>query len=258
MQMWMAAVASVFLFAAMLAAQEIGRRRGSRRIRESGATAGNATSAIDAAVFALLGLLIAFTFSGAASRFDVRRQQIVEETNDIGTAYLRIDLLPADRQPALRGLFRKYVDSRLATYREGLDTEAGLAEQARANALQSEIWKQAVMASQAPGVATPAGMLMLPALNAMFDITTTRTMAAKMHPPTAIFAMLFGLAVASALLAGYGMGGSSTRPVFHMVMFAVAMAVSSYVILDLEYPRLGLIRLDAFDQALVALRAAMR
>ena len=54
---------------------------------------------IEGAVFALLGLLLAFTFSGAATRFEGRRHLIVEEANDIGTAYLRVDLLPADAQP---------------------------------------------------------------------------------------------------------------------------------------------------------------
>src|SRR4051812_18023888 len=66
------------------------------------------TSSLEASVFALLGLLIAFTFSGALSRFDLRRSQAVDEANAIGTAYLRIDLLPAAAQPLLRETFRKY------------------------------------------------------------------------------------------------------------------------------------------------------
>jgi len=74
--------------------------------------------AIEEALFSLFGLLIAFTFSGSASRFDSRRQLLAEEINDIGTAYLRLDLLPAGVQPALHGLFHDYVDSRLAVYRK--------------------------------------------------------------------------------------------------------------------------------------------
>jgi hypothetical protein len=70
--------------------------------------------------------------------------------------------------------------------------------------------------------------------------------------------MLFGLALASALLAGYGMAGAKARSWLHMLGFAAAMAVSVYVILDLEFPRLGLIRVDAFDQALVELRESMK
>jgi hypothetical protein len=82
-------------------------------------------------------------------------------------------------------------------------------------------------------------------------------MATEMHPPTVVFAMLVGLALAASFLAGYGMTGSKARNRFHMLGFALAMATAVYVILDLEYPRLGLIRVDAFDQALVDLRASM-
>jgi hypothetical protein len=82
-------------------------------------------------------------------------------------------------------------------------------------------------------------------------------MATLMHPPAVVFVMLFGLAMAASLLAGYGMTGSKVRSWFHMLGFALVVAVSVYVILDLEYPRLGLIRVDAFDQALVDLRQSM-
>ena len=97
------------LFLGMLLFLEIGRRIAIRRMKEDAGAAGEGIGAVDGAVFALLGLLIAFTFSGASSRFDTRRQLIVEETNDIGTAYLRLDLLPADLQPALRESFRRYL-----------------------------------------------------------------------------------------------------------------------------------------------------
>jgi hypothetical protein len=72
-----------------------------------------------------------------------------------------------------------------------------------------------------------------------------------------IFAMLLALALAGALLAGYGMAGK-THSWTHVVGFAAAMAVALYVILEIEYPRLGLIRVADFDQALVELRATMK
>jgi hypothetical protein len=212
---------------------------------------------VDGAVFALLGLLIAFTFSGAASRFDTRRQLIVEEANAIGTAYLRLDILPPSAQTALREKFRQYVETRLEVYRKLPDLSAARAELVKGAKLQEEIWSQAVAASQAEG-AQPARVLVLPALNAMIDITTTRTMAGKMHPPMIIFIMLIGLSLVSSLLAGYGMAGGKARSWVHIVGFAATMALAVYVILDLEFPRLGLIRVDAFDQVLVDVRASMR
>jgi len=109
---------AVGLFIGMLFLLEIGRRIGARKLANDPEGARTGTGAIEGAVFALLGLLIAFTFSGAASKFDTRRQLIVEETNAIGTAYLRLDLLPASMQPALRESFRHYVDARLGAYRK--------------------------------------------------------------------------------------------------------------------------------------------
>src|SRR5215475_7969280 len=100
---------AVTLFVGMLLLLEVGRRIGLRRIAEEAEGARAGVTAVEGAVFGLLGLLIAFTFSGAASRFDTRRQLIVEETNAIGNAYLRLDLLPTDTQPALRDSFRRYL-----------------------------------------------------------------------------------------------------------------------------------------------------
>jgi hypothetical protein len=245
------------LFLGMLLFLEIGRRIAVRRMKKDSGTAGEGVGAVDGAIFALLGLLIAFTFSGASARFDTRRQLIVEETNAIGTAYLRLDLFPAELQPALRESFRRYLDARIEVYRKLPDVAAAKAHLAKADELQKQIWRQAVAASRAEGALPAAPILLLPALNAMIDITTTRTMATLMHPPAIVFVMLFALALAASLLAGYGMTGNRVRSWFHMVGFALVVAISVYVILDLEYPRLGLIRVDAFDQALVDLRQSM-
>jgi hypothetical protein len=245
------------LFLGMLVLLEIGRRIGVRRLAKDPEGAMVGVGTVEGAVFGLLALLVAFTFSGAAARFDTRRQLIVEETNAIGTAYLRLDLLPPAAQPALRGRFRQYVEARLAAYRQLPDIVAAQAEERRATQMQGDIWRQAVAACQEAGV-PHATMLLLPALNAMLDLTTTRTLATRMHPPTIIFGMRFGLALASALLAGYGMAGTPSHRWLHMLAFAAVIAAVVYVILDLEYPRLGLIRFQAFDQALVELRQSMQ
>lgn len=186
---------------------EVGRRLGARRRAKEAEGVLTGVGTVEGAVF---GLLVAFTFAGAASQFDTRRQLIVEETNAIDTAYLRLDLLPESAQPALRESFRHYVDSRQAIYQEPPDVQAARAELARSTQVQKELWRQTVAACQA--APTPqATMLLLPALNHMIDITTTRTMAVQMHPPLIVFVMFFGLALASSLLAGYGMAGARSR-----------------------------------------------
>lgn len=249
------ALVSVGLFLGMLLLLEVGRRMGSRRLAEEGEGAKEGLGAVEGAIFGLLGLLIAFTFSGAVSRFDDRRRLVAEEANAIGTAYLRLDVLPVEARAVLQEKFRQYLDSRLLTYRKLPDIAAARAQHARSVALQGEIWAQAV-ASVASGPPS-APMLLLPALNEMIDITTTREMATLMHPPTVVFAMLAALALMAALLAGYAMAGSRTRHWHHMLGFAAIMAATVYVILDLEYPRLGLIRVDAADRVLVELRQGM-
>lgn len=244
------------LFFGMLVLMETGRRIGARRLLTDPEGARAGAGAVDGAIFALLGLLIAFTFSGAAARFDARRHLVVQEANNIGTAWLRIDLLAADAQPLMRDLFRQYLDSRLETYRKLPDIDAARAELAKSVKLQQEIWTQAVRAGRESG-SQPANVLLLPALNAMIDITTTRTMSAQMHPPLIIFVTLAVLALAGAMLVGFSMAGGKSRSWLHIVGFAAVMAASVYVIIDIEYPRFGLIRVDAIDQVLVELRQSM-
>jgi hypothetical protein len=255
---WFALLITFALFAGMVLLLLAGRQIGVRRLAQDPEGAQSGTGAIDAAVFALLGLLVAFTFSGALSRFDERRQLIVEEANDIGTAYLRLDLLPASAQPPLRDLFRRYVDSRLETYRKLPDAEAAKAELARSISLQGEIWRQAVAGASMPDARPSAAMLLLPALNQMIDIVTTRAMATEIHPPLVIFVMLFALALAAALLAGYAMAAGKSRSWIHIIGFAAVVAVVVNIVLNIEYPRLGTIRVDAFDQALVDVQNSMK
>jgi len=73
-----------------------------------------------------------------------------------------------------------------------------------------------------------------------------------------VFVMLALIACAAAFLAGHGMSGSKTRSWVHSIGFAAVLAVTVYIIMDMEYPRMGLIRVDSFDQALVALRQSMK
>jgi len=251
------ALLSLGLCLGMLFLLEVGRRVGIHRLARDPEGAKSGLGAIEGAVMALLGLLLAFTVSGAGARFDVRRNLIVQETNYIGTAYLRLDVLPEAAQPALRENFRRYVDARIETYRKLPDIAAAREDLARATHLQREIWRNAIAGLRTEG-ASPQGMVvLLPALNAMIDITTTRTFATQMHPPAIIFVMLFALALISALLTGYGLVGGKSRSWLHMFCFAFIVSIAVYVILDLEYPRLGFVRVDSFDQALVHLRHEM-
>ena len=245
------------LFAGILVFLALGRWIGRRIMAREHVDVLPSVGSLEGAVFALMGLLIAFTFSGALTRFDVRRAQVVDEANAIGTAWLRIDLLPAAAQPKLRDTFRDYVDARIATYAKLPDIVGARAELSRSQQLQNDIWRQSVAALRSPDARPSAEVAMIPALNAMFDITTVRVTATQMHPPTVIYVMLVGLALASALLAGYQAAGEKRFDWVHGLGFAAVVSLTLFVILDIEYPRLGFIRIDAIDRLLVNVRAGM-
>lgn len=245
-----------FLFIGMLILLAVGRRIGTRRLAADPDGARTRLGAVEGALFGLLGLIIAFTFSGAAARFDARRQSVVDEANCIGTAYRRIALLPSGEQEPIRDLFRKYLDSRLETYRKLPDLAAARSEWQHSVQLQDAIWTNAIAACRAAPTAPPT-MLLLPSLNQTFDIANTRIVAAQRHPPAIIFVMLAGLALAAALLAGHGLAGSKSVSRVHVIGFAAIVALTAYVTLDLEFPRFGLIRIDAADQVLIDERKSM-
>jgi hypothetical protein len=183
-------------------------------------------STVEGAVFALFGLMMAFTFSGAASRFAEKRMLIADEVNCIETAYLRLHLLSQQAQPALRELFRRYVDSRLETYRRLPDMVAAKMEMANSKKIQEETWTAAV--------------------------------AATSLPPRIIYVLLFGLGLVCSLLAGYRMASGQHRSWLHILGFTGLTVIIVYIMLDIEYPRAGLIRLESADQLLVNLRESMK
>ena len=236
---------------------EAGRRFGIYRKKSDPDTADAGISTVDGAIYGLLGLVIAFTFSGAATRFDHRRDLVTQEANAIGTAFLRVDLLPPAMQPAIKQDFRDYLDARLAFYRAIPDDPEGLrVAQSKYTALQEKIWSESVAGCKEAG--SPATTsLVLSSLNDMIDITTTRAVAAEMHPPWVIFLALLALALTGAFLAGYGTAGAKKRNWAHMFIFAGVMSLAIYMILDLEFPRLGLIRVNAIDHVLQDTRNTM-
>lgn len=233
---------------------ELGVRWGRRNQRE--AKEARSYGPVEAGVFSLLALLIAFTFGDAMTRWEMRRQLMVQEANVIGEVYMRTDLLDGDARQALRSLMQEYVDARIAFYEALHKTESPLSESLRVERLQDSIWRTSFAAAHGEQSNTTQ-LLLLPSLNRMMDITTTRAAITRAHPPTVIYFLLSILALSCALVAGYGIGMHARRSVVHMVAFALATSFSIWVIMELEFPRRGLVRLDAKDQLLHELRMEM-
>jgi hypothetical protein len=92
----------------------------------------------------------------------------------------------------------------------------------------------------------------------LFEVARLRVGASEKHPPQIVYAMLFGLGLGGSLLAGFGMASATARSWIHMVIFAATLTVALYVVTDMEYPRLGLIRIENFDHFLVDAHEQMR
>jgi len=255
---YLALIYAVSLFIAMLACLEVGRRHGLKNAAEEHAKATAGKRIIEGAFFGLLSLLIAFSFAGAVSRFDKRREMIIEEANDLATAYRRVDLLAPEAQPQMRDLFRAYLDARLSIYRALPDIDAAKQELARSIDLQRQLWNLAVTSTRGPGSHPEGGKLLLPALNSIFDIANTRTWAALTHPPTIIYVLLFVVALICAFIAGDSLAAAQSHSWSHVLGFALLTCISMYVILEIEFPRIGFITIEKYDQALVDVRTSMK
>lgn len=245
------------LFAGILACLELGYRIGRNNSRKIHELAYEGTGTIEAALFALLGLLLGFSFAGATSRLESRQQLIVREASAIGTAYLRLDLLPANDQPEIRHLFRDNIDARVRAYETLAHREVAGKEFARASELQQQIWSQALTVSRGDN-SQDAARLLLPALNDMIDVTTSRAIALELHLPALMFYLLISIALLTGLLAGYAMSKRQSRSWLHILLFAVIISITIYAIFDFDNPRYGLIKADVADKALLQLRDSIR
>ncbi len=245
------------LFVGMLLFMEFGRRYGLKQSRLHGEAARAGVGAVDSAVFSLLALLIGFAFSGAAGRFDKRREMVVDQVNAASTLWDRINIMGPNQQTQLRDDVRNYVDALLHAY----DNPAGSREELQARRSLA-IAKQCLWSHVIAFSVTPEGekgrMLIVPATNELFDSVDTERMAQRLHPPTLIYAMLVITALAAALFAGYGLATAQRRNWMFMIGAAATVSVALFVTMELESARQGWIRIDSMNHVLEELRAEMR
>ncbi len=247
-------VTTVLLFSGMMVCLEFGFRWGRTRFRNDPAKSHAGAGAIEGSVLALLGLILAFEFSGASTRLIERRQLVVREGNAISTAYQRVDLLPLSEQPGLRRLFRQYLDARLQVYEKLSDQQASDAAAKTAADLQNQIWSRAIATTNGQ----TSTLLVLPAINEMMGVTTAHTVALHTREPSLTVFLMFVLALLSALIVGYGIGPSGQRNLLLSIIFSLAISFTVYVVLDYDNPRSGLIRISAAEKVLSQLRETIR
>jgi hypothetical protein len=237
--------------AVMLVALEAGYRLGRRRSERSEHEKESLVGAAVAATLALAGFMLAFTFGIAGSRFDARRQAVLDEANAIGTTYLRASLLPEDRGKNIRRLLRQYVDSRLEAVRTG-EIEKGLR---RSGELHRQLWAEAEPIAKKHPESIQVG-LFIQALNQTIDLHTTRV-AASLYSriPLVVWIALYTLAAVSVLGIGYQAGLTGKARSISFLTLAVTFAVVLFLVADLDRPREGMLRVS--QQALIDLRSTM-
>jgi hypothetical protein len=208
--------------------------------------------ALEGALLGLVALILAFTFSMAASRYDSRRQAVVEEANVIGTAILRADLYPDSIRDEFRKDFKEYVEARIAYIEAGADTIKIVEAYNRGNEIASKLWKRTATLAKDPQFFVSTTQ-MVPALNAMIDIITTRLAVGLAKVPSSIVWLLFLLCLVVSFVVGYGRRGKHMDWVM-VIGFSLMTSLAIYLIFDLDRPRRGTITMDSANQRILDLR----
>jgi hypothetical protein len=225
----------------MLGCSEIGFWAGGKARTHVDEAVRSRNAVFESAILGVLGLLLGFTMSMAVTRFELRRQLVVDEANAIGTTWLRSQLMPAPDSAEFSGLLRQYVDARLR-YSPAMklgDMPGVRAEGAR---LQSQLWSRA--AGFAVKDRSVNSSLLLQALNQSIDLEATRWAAFWGHVPQSVIFINVVIAMFAAGLLGYGFGLIGKRNVASIVLLSLAICGVLTVIVDLDRPWQGLIQIS--------------
>jgi hypothetical protein len=229
----------------------LGRKIGLRRKKDEGETTASSTTL--SAMLGLLAFLLAFTFGMSSTRFDARKKNFTDEANAIGTAIRRADMYTGTYRTAFRNAFKKYLDARILYYEA--KTNLDLVDQSRmvADAYGKRLWTLATDLSRDPAYES-ATRQMIPALNEMFDIRTSRLVGELARVPASIVWMLFILAWVNAFYVGYSSAAKGTLDWVPALGFCILTAVVVYITLDLDRPRRGFIQLNSSEKAMLELK----
>ena len=249
-----AGIIVVALLLVLVAALEVGYRLGRRARLNSDETSKSQSGTIEGAVIGVLALLLAFTLSMSITRYDTRRQLVLEEANSIGTTYLRSKLLPAPYATQAADLLRQYVANRLDFYDDRLDAAQLQQTNDRATQLQGQLWAIA-MAASAQDNRSLSTSLFVQSLNDTIDLQATRLAATRSIVPETVVLLLLMVAVATAAIVGYNSGLSSRRHLFAGIILIVLIALIIWVLIDLDRPARGLILIS--QQSMIDLQQTL-
>ena len=244
----------VLLFAGSLLMIELGYRYRLRWLLPVDAGSSAGIGSVSGTVLSLMGLVLAFSFSNAAGRLDASAKSILNEVTAIEAAWQRIDLAEPPARHRLKELFRDYLEARIRAY----EALPGLAEYNRQSEIAAgvleETWPVAVEGTSVTANRT----MLLTALNSVGDAAAVRKLSLQTHIPTGVLLFLFGIVLVGSLLVGTMLGNAGNRQWFYRLIIAAVLTAIVTVIIDLEYPRLGMFNLlKEEDTMFVDLRRLM-
>ncbi|MGE3622629.1 MAG: hypothetical protein AB7H77_01970 [Bdellovibrionales bacterium] len=243
-----------FDIAAFLAAIEIGFRFGRRYKAGHDKELATHVGALQTAILGLLALLLSFTFAMSISRFDTRREMVLEEANAIKATYLRAQFLPVEQKEEVSRLLKIYLDARVDFYKTSTTPARMKDAAAKAANVKDQLWTIAVNGMQNARVPV-AVSLFAQSLNAMIDANEKRYVALENHVPDAVIVLLIFVATVGMGFIGYGYGLTDKRRHGSTALFAVLIAVVLTVILDIDRPQRGFIRVN--EGSLLRLQQAL-
>ena len=237
------ALVVLLLLALLFAGAAAGYRLGLRRQSRIDESARSRLNSIQSAILALLGLLLGFTVAMSVSRYDGRKHAVVSEANAIGTAALRARLLPAPERGEAVTLLRQYVDTRLQSTQRRLDPAALNELERKASQVHEQLWLLAAAVNHKEPQNFTTG-LFITALNELIDAKGFRDAALDNHVPASVMLLLFTGAILAVGMVGYVNGVANHRATVVTGMLIVLFALTIFVIVDLDRPRRGLIRVS--------------
>lgn len=196
---------------------------------------------LQTALLGLLALLLGFNFAMATSRFEARKTLIQDEVTVIGSTYLRAKLLPSDLRGKVTALLKDYVSARIEFMRAGTDEKLLKAASESSRTIEDQLWNLAA-AAEAQGEATGAMNLVIQSLTDVYNVNEKRRAEQDNHVPATVINLLFVVAIGALGFIAYSYGLGHRRRHGSTAIFAILIAMVFTIILDLDQPRSGFIR----------------
>ena len=206
----------------------------------------------EGSLLGLMALLLAFSFGMAASKFEIRRQAIIDEANFINDAILRCDLYPDSIKHSLLPHLKQYVEARIQYFEAGDNPGKIKVSLDDSRKYLDAIWKKTILLQVNKEMYSRTEKL-VPVLISMSNIMTTREAGRVAAVPALIIIVLLMLVFVAGFLTGFGTKVGH-RNALLSVAFAFMTSAVLYLVIELSRPRQGTINLDNTHEKIVELR----